>query len=85
MREYFKTNNKELNPNKYLYNTDYTISNKETIFDSNIFDLLDFNFNAKGTHTYFEAGFNDEYYSSLAKKQNSWDIKIIDTSSIRVQ
>lgn len=73
--EYFRVNNKELNPNKYLYNTDYTISDKETIFDSNIFDLLDLNFNAKGTHTYFEAGFNDEYYSSLTKKQNSWDIK----------
>ena len=33
------------------------------------------NFVAKGTHTYFEAGFDDEYYSSFAKKQNSWEIK----------
>jgi len=75
--EYFKLSNKTINPDKYLHNTNYTIAkdSKEIIFDSNIFDLLNMNFVAKGTHTYFEAGFDDEYYSSFAKKQNSWEIK----------
>jgi len=73
--EYFELNNKKMDPNNYLYNTNYTINNEEVIFDSNIFDLLDLNFKPTGTHTYFEAGFNDAYYSSLAKKQNSWEIE----------
>ena len=73
--DYFKLNNKKIDPNRYLYNTNYTISDKETIFDSNIFDLLDLKFEPTGTHTYFEAGFNDEYYSSFVKKQNSWEIE----------
>lgn len=75
--EYFKINNKKIDPNKYLYNSNYTIESdsKEVIFDSNIFDLLDLNFKPSGTYTYFEAGFDDEYYSSFVKKQNSWEIK----------
>lgn len=73
--DYFKLNNKKIDPNRYLYNTNYTISDKETIFDSNIFDLLDLKFEPTGTHTYFEAGFDDEYYSSFVKKQNSWEIE----------
>jgi len=75
--EFFELSNKKIDPDRYLYNTNYTIADgsEEVIFDSNIFDLLDLSFEPSGSHTYFEAGFNDEYYSSFVKKQNSWEIK----------
>ena len=40
------------------------------------FKLLNFDFptNRKYLHTYFEAGFGDDYYSSFAKKQNHWEV-----------
>ena len=46
------------------------------MFEGNIFKLLNFDFatNRKYLHTYFEAGFDDNYYSSFAKKQNHWEV-----------
>jgi predicted RNA methylase len=75
--EFFKLSNKKINPDRYLYNSDYTIvkDSEEVIFDNNIFDILKFDFKPTGTHTYFKAGFDDEYYSSFAKKQNQWEIR----------
>jgi len=77
IKEYYQLSNKSIKPNDYLYNSDYTMVDKKLIFNSNIFDLLDlkFDFDEKLKYTYFEAGFNDEYYSSFAKKQNQWEIK----------
>lgn len=77
VKEYFQLNNKKINPNGYLYNTDYIMGKRQLVFDSNIFDLLDFglDFDKSLIYTYFEAGFDDEYYSSFVKKQNSWEIK----------
>ena len=46
------------------------------MLEGDIFKLLNLDFptNRKYLHTYFEAGFDDIYYSSFSKKQNAWDV-----------
>lgn len=75
--EFFKINNKELKPNNLLFNSEYNITESNTMFEGNIFNLLNFESvtNRKYLYTFFEAGFNDNYYSSFAKHQNHWEVE----------
>lgn len=73
---FFTDNNKNIDPNKLLFNSDYNITDEKLMFDGNIFELLNFDFpnNRKYEHTYFDAGFDNDYYSSFEKKQNHWEV-----------
>ncbi len=73
---FFTANNKNIDPNNLLFNSEYNILEEKIMFEGDIFKLLNFDFptNRKYLHTYFEAGFNDDYYSSFAKKQNHWEV-----------
>jgi len=75
--EFFKINNKKLDPNGRLFNSDYNIIESNLMFEGNIFNLLNLESNAdrKYLYTYFEAGFNNNYYSSFAKHQNHWKLE----------
>ena len=75
--EFFKINNKQIDPNNLLFNTNYSITEAKSMFDGNIFDLLKFESvsNKKYLYTYFEAGFNNNYYSSFEKRQNHWEVE----------
>jgi len=75
--EFFAINNKEIEPNDLLFNSEYNITESSTMFEGNMFNLLNFESitNRKYLYTYFEAGFNNNYYSSFAKHQNHWELE----------
>ena len=79
LKEFFKLNNKEIDPKEVLYHYEYRINfaSKNDMFRGKVIDLLqlDLAINPNNQFTYFEAGFDKEnFYSSFAKKQNHWEI-----------
>ncbi len=73
---FFTASNKNIDPNNALFNSEYNITEEKIMLEGDIFKLLNLDFptNRKYLHTYFEAGFDDIYYSSFSKKQNAWDV-----------
>ena len=75
--KFLKINNKQIDPKNKLFNNNYSITESNLIFNGNIFDLLNFEniINRNYLYTYFEAGFDNNYYSSFEKHQNHWEIR----------
>ena len=52
---FFTANNKNIDPNNLLFNSEYNILEEKIMFEGDIFKLLNFDFptNRKYLHTYF--------------------------------